>query len=116
MAATYVIYHNPRCRKSREGLKILQEAGVEPEIVEYLEDPPGQKKIGEILAKTGLDPQDLVRKKEKEYKLAGLTKESTRAEVVRAIATYPKLLERPVVVRGKKAVLGRPPEKIRDLL
>lgn len=116
MADQYVIYHNPRCRKSREGLQILRDAGIEPEVVEYLKDPPSRAAVERILRALAIEPHDLLRRKEAEYKQAGLSKTSSKAEIVAAIAEHPKLLERPVVIRGARAVLGRPPEKIRDLL
>jgi arsenate reductase len=116
VAEKFVIYHNPRCRKSREGLQVLRDAGIEPEVVEYLKDPPTKTRVEQLLRLLALEPHDLLRRKEAEYKQAGLSKTSSRAEIAAAIARYPKLLERPVVVRGKRAVLGRPPEKIRELL
>jgi arsenate reductase len=114
--AKYQIYHNPRCAKSREGLKLLRDKGVEPEIIEYLKDPPSAKRIEEMIKMLGIEPHDLLRRKEKEYKQAGLSPDSSPTAIVKAIARYPKLMERPVVVKGKKAVLGRPPEAIRKLL
>jgi arsenate reductase len=116
VAETYVIYHNPRCRKSREGLQILRDAGIEPEIVEYLKDPPSRSAVEKILRLLDVEPHDLLRSKEAEYRQAGLSRQSGRSEIAAAIAEHPKLLERPVVLHGERAVLGRPPEKIRDLL
>jgi len=112
----YTIYHNPRCSKSRNTLALLQERGLEPEIVLYLEDKPSALEIGELLSKLGIAAAQLVRRNEDDYKRAGLSKASSEEELIAAMAAYPKLIERPVVVRGQRAVLGRPPENIMDLL
>lgn len=109
------IYHNPRCSKSRQTLALLREAGIEPRIVEYLAEPPDAERVRELFRLTGLPPGDLVRKKESAYREAGLSKDSTAEEIARAIAEHPILLERPIVVRGDRAVLGRPPEAVRAL-
>ncbi len=111
------IYHNPRCSKSREALKRIREAGYEPEVVEYLKTPPSQKELDRLLKLLGLQPQELMRKQEKEYKELGLAgKKLTRREAIRLMVEHPRLIERPVVVRGDRAVLARPPEKVDELL
>lgn len=111
-----VILHNPRCAKSREALKLLQERGVPLEIVEYLKQPLSLDELKKLRQKLGLPASQWVRKKEKEYAQAGLSKDSSEAEILSAIARYPILLERPIVIRGQKAVIGRPPEKVLELV
>lgn len=110
------IYHNPRCRKSRETLALIQDAGKEPEIVEYLKNPPTQKELKEILALLKMDPQDLIRKGEAVYKEKFKGKELSNAQWIKAMVENPVLIERPIVVKGKKAVVGRPPENVNALL
>ena len=110
------IYHNPRCRKSREALNIIQNHGVEPEVVLYLETPPSRKEIQEVLEKLKMQPIDLVRKEEKLYKESYRGKEFSNDEWIRILADNPKLIQRPVVVKGKKAIIGRPPESVQILL
>ena len=111
------IYHNPRCSKSRQTLKLIQDAGVEPEVVEYLNSPPSRKELDAILKLLGMEPKDLMRKGEAIFKEFGLgSKELSRQEAIKVMVENPKLIERPIVVRGKKAVLGRPPENVNELL
>ncbi len=110
------IYHNPRCSKSRQTLEIIQNAGVEPEIVLYLETPPSESELRSLIEKLGIQAHDLLRNKEAEYKEAGLSKVSNEADIIAAMLKYPKLIERPIVVNGDKAVLGRPPENVSTLL
>lgn len=112
----YVIYHNPRCSKSRATLALLEEHGIEPAVELYLVDTLGEAAIGELLAKLKLTAAQLVRRSEADYKAAGLDRDSTEAQLVAAMAVYPKLIERPIVVRGDQAVLGRPPENVLALL
>lgn len=116
MASKIELYHNPRCSKSRQALKLLRERGVEPEIVEYLETPPSRSRIERILRMLPNELHETVRRKEPEYKKAGLTKDSSLKQVAAAIAEHPKLLERPVAIRGGRAVLGRPPERVLEIL
>lgn len=113
-----VIYHNPRCAKSRETLELLRGAGVEPEIVEYLKTPPDAATLDALCRKLGIEPQALVRYKEALAKALGLAPQDPRprAEWLRLLAGNPVLIERPIVVRGAQARLGRPPEAVRDLL
>jgi len=109
------IYHNPRCSKSRTTLAMLEQHGVAPEIVLYLETPPNKAQIKKLLSKLGISAGELVRRGEEAYKTCGLHKGSTDAEIIAAMAEHPKLIERPIVVKGDKAVLGRPPENIEAL-
>jgi arsenate reductase (glutaredoxin) len=111
------IYHNPRCSKSRQGLELLREKGIEPTIVEYLKTPMDKKSLVDILDKLNMEPRDLMRKKEKEYKENGLNDETlSRDSLLEAMVKFPKLIERPVVVSGTIAALGRPPENILHIL
>ncbi len=109
------IYHNPRCSKSRQTLALIEENGVKPEIIEYLAAPPTQKDLQDIVAKLKIAPRDLVRKKE--AKEAGLDLAAmSDPQVIKAMANHPAIIERPIVVKGSKAVLGRPPENVLTLL
>ena len=110
------IYHNPRCSKSRNTLALLQENGVEPEVVLYLETAPDAAEIRGLLDKLQLQASELVRRGEEAYKACGLSRDSSEDEIVAAMALHPKLIERPIVVRGERAVLGRPPENALELL
>lgn len=111
------IWHNPRCSKSRQALALLQERGMNPRVVKYLEDPPTVARLEEVLRALGMEPRELMRKKEKPYAELGLGDPGrTRAELVRAMAEHPILIERPVIVRGRRAVVGRPPERALDVL
>lgn len=111
------IYHNPRCSKSRQTLALLEENGVEPEVVLYLETPPSTSDLKELLSKLGISARDLLRKGEDAYKENGLSDKSLSEEVlIQAMTQFPKLIERPIVVKGSKAVLGRPPENVLELI
>lgn len=110
------IYHNPRCRKSRETLNIIQNHGIEPEVVLYLETPPSRQEIREVLAKLHIRAEDLVRKEEKLYKDEYKDRQLSEEEWVNVLADNPKLIQRPVVINGKKAIIGRPPESVHVLL
>ncbi len=111
------IYHNPRCSKSRQALKLLEEQGIEPEIIRYLETPPDQAELTRILDLLGLEPRDLMRRKEKEYRELGLDDpELGREQLIRAMVEHPRLIERPIVVQGDRAALGRPPEQVLEVL
>jgi arsenate reductase len=110
------IYHNPRCSKSRQTLQLLRDRGVEPEIVEYLKAPPDAETLGRLLAMLGLEPRDLMRRKEKDYKEHGLDDATlSRDALIAAMVAHPRLIERPIVVKDGRAALGRPPERIIDL-
>lgn len=110
------IYHNPRCSKSRTTLALLEEHGVSPDVVLYLETPPSEQDISGLLAKLGMTAGQLVRRGEDAYKDCGLGKGSSDAQVLAAMAEHPKLIERPIVVMGSRAVLGRPPENVLALI
>ena len=111
------IYHNPRCSKSRQTLQLLQEQGVEPEVVEYLKTPPDKATLKRILKMLGLEPRALMRTKEAEYKEQGLDDPAlTRDQLIDAMIATPKLIERPIVIKDGKAALGRPPEKVLEIL
>ncbi|MDH5171289.1 MAG: arsenate reductase (glutaredoxin) [Gammaproteobacteria bacterium] len=112
----YTIYHNPRCSKSRNTLALLESNGIEPEIVLYLETPLDARQIKGLLGKLGMSAAGLVRRGEDDYKASGLGRDSGEAEIIAAMAACPKLLERPIVVRGDRAVLGRPPENVLELI
>ncbi len=114
---TVEIYHNPRCSKSRQTLKLLEERGIEPTVIKYLETPPDQETLSRILDLLGLEPRELMRRKEKEYKELGLDDPSLgREQLIRAMVEHPRLIERPIVIKDGKAALGRPPEKVLELL
>jgi len=111
------IYHNPRCSKSRETLNLLEERSIEPDVVEYLKAPPDAATLGDLLEMLGLEPRDLMRKKEAEYKELNLANpDLTRDQLIAAMVSHPRLIERPIVVTGGKAALGRPPESVLDIL
>ncbi len=111
-----IIYHNPRCSKSRQSLALLRENGVEPEVIEYLKSPPDAAALRDLLKQLGLCAHDILRTKEDAYVSCGLSPESTKAEILTAIVHHPILLERPIIVKGNRAVIGRPPENVRELL
>jgi arsenate reductase len=114
---TVTIYHNPRCSKSRQTLKLLRDKGVEPIIVEYLDTPPSAAEMKNILTLLGMAPRDLMRKKEAPYAAGGLGEENLSTEaLIEAMRADPILIERPIVVSGTTAVLGRPPENVLKLL
>jgi len=110
------IYHNPRCSKSRAALALLEERGVPLKIVEYLKTPPSRAELAALQKKLGTSPREWVRKNEDEFRAAGLSAQSTDAQLLDAMAAHPILIERPIVVRGQRAVVGRPPERVLDLL
>jgi arsenate reductase len=112
----FTIYHNPRCSKSRNTLALLEEHGVSPDVVLYLDAPPDRKEINNLLSMLGMSAGELVRRGEQDYKASGLDKNSTDEEIVNAMVAHPRLIERPIVVKGKKAVLGRPPENVLELI
>lgn len=111
------IYHNPRCSKSRQTLALLQEQQIDAQIIEYLKQPPGKAELDELLVMLNLSPRELMRTKEPEYKELGLDDESlSREALIEAMVANPKLIERPIVVHNGKAIIGRPPEKVLDIL
>lgn len=111
------IFHNPRCSKSREALALLQARGLDPEVVDYLQHPPQPDELRTLLAQLGLPARELLRSGEEEYASLGLADASLSDEaLLQAIAAHPKLLQRPIVVHGERAVIARPPELLLQLL
>lgn len=111
------IYHNPRCSKSRSTLALLEEHGQAPDVVEYLQTPPDAAELKRILDLLGLEPRELMRTKEAEYREQQLDNpDLSRDELIDAMVATPKLIERPIVIRDGKAVIGRPPENVLDIL
>ncbi|HCS63638.1 MAG TPA: arsenate reductase (glutaredoxin) [Cellvibrio sp.] len=111
------LYHNPRCSKSREALNLLREQGQEPEIVLYLETPPNAKTLKALLGKLGIGARDLLRKGEDAYKELNLADgKLSDAALIKAMVENPKLIERPIAINGDKAVIGRPPENVLQII
>jgi arsenate reductase len=111
------IYHNPRCSKSRQTLSLLHDKGIEPTVVEYLKTPPDAATLNAILKQLGMEPRDLMRKKEAEYKALKLDDPAlSREALIQAMVDHPKLMERPIVIANQKAALGRPPENVLEIL
>jgi len=112
-----ILYHNPRCRKSRQALALLQQHGITPEIIEYLEKPPSKSQLKRILKMLQYKPRELMRRKEPLYRQLALDNPAlTQEELVNAMVANPTLIERPIVVVGERAALGRPPENIVEIL
>ncbi len=111
------IYHNPRCSKSRQTLALLQERGIEPDVVEYLKQPPSAAELADVINKLGIAPRQLLRTKEAEFKQAGLDSDAVSDDqIIAAMIEHPKLIERPIVINGNKARIGRPPEDVLEIL
>ncbi len=111
------IYHNPRCSKSRTTLELLHERKVDTDIIEYLKNPPGKRELEQLLELLKLEPRQLMRTGENEYTALGLGDESlSRDALIEAMIAHPQLIERPIVVHNGKAAIGRPPEKVLDIL
>ena len=111
------IYHNPKCSKSRQTLKLLQEQGINPVTIEYLKNPPTVEKLKGILSLLGISPRDLLRKKEDEYKELGLANSDlSDGDLIDLMIKNPILIERPIVLANGKAALGRPPEQVLKIL
>jgi arsenate reductase len=112
-----IIYHNPRCSKSRETLKILEDNGHSPKIIEYLIQPNSNNQIRSLINMLGIAPRDILRTGEEAYKTLNLADHSiSDDDIIEAIRQHPVLLERPIVINGKKAVIGRPPVRVLDIL
>jgi arsenate reductase len=111
----FTIYHNPRCTKSRATLELLRQRGIEPAIVLYLETPPDAAELRAIVTKLGIEPEQLVRKGEDVYKSKYAGKALSDAQWIKAMVDDPVLIERPIVVHGERAVIGRPPENVESL-
>ena len=114
--ANVTIWHNPRCSKSRNAAQLLEERGVEAEVVRYLDTPPTKEEIKEVLKMLGISARELMRTKEAIYKELGLKDVEDEEKLIEAMAAHPKLIERPVVIKDGKAAIGRPIEKIVELL
>ncbi|MDQ6972064.1 MAG: arsenate reductase (glutaredoxin) [Mariprofundaceae bacterium] len=110
------IYHNPRCSKSRATLALLDEQGIEPQIIEYLNTPPSEAELACILDMLEMTPEELMRKGEAEYKEHFSGKTLSRAQTIALMVQYPKVIERPIVLNGEKAAIGRPPESVLEIL
>lgn len=111
------LFHNPRCSKSRRALELLEERGIQPDIVRYLETPPSAAELKALLGKLGIGARQLLRTGEDEYKELELANPALSDEqLIQAMASHPKLIERPILIVGDKAVIGRPPEKVLEIL
>jgi len=114
MAVT--IYHNPRCSKSRQTLALLEDKGVDITIIEYLKTPPTAEQLDQILTLLGMEPEALMRKNEAEYREHFKGKSLNRDEAIALMVQYPKVIERPIVINGNKATIGRPPESVLNIV
>ena len=111
------IFHNPRCSKSRETLQLLRARGLQPDIVEYLDSPPTPEQLSAILDQLGLQPRELMRSNESEYRELGLDDPAlTRQQLIQAMANNPRLIQRPIVLSEGRAALGRPPQSVLEIL
>jgi arsenate reductase len=115
MSEKVIVWHNPRCSKSRNGIKYLDEKGIDYEVRRYLDEPPTVGEIKEVLRKLGMEPRELMRTKEKIYRELGLREVEDEEKLIEAMAEHPKLIERPIVIRGDKAVVARPESRIDEL-
>lgn len=112
-----ILYHNPRCSKSRAALELLEQRGLTPKVVRYLETPPSVAELTSILARLGIRPRQLLRSGEEEYKRLDLANASLSDEqIIAAMVAHPKLIERPILIVGNTAAIGRPPENILEIL
>ena len=117
MTSAVTIFHNPRCSKSRATMQIIESKGISPEVVEYLKQPPDYQQLDATLELLGLEPRQLMRTREKAYKGNNLDDPNlSREDLVRAMIDNPILIERPIVIHNGKAVIGRPPEKVLEIL
>ena len=117
MTSAVKIFHNPRCSKSRQTMQLLESSGVTPDIIEYLKQPPSYEDLVETLELLGLEPRELIRSHEKPYKENNLDDPGlSREDLIMAMIENPVLIERPIVFHDGKAVIGRPPEKVLDIL
>jgi arsenate reductase len=109
------IYHNPRCSKSRQTLMLLEERGITPEIIKYLDTPPSAQALVDVVKALGIKPWDLLRRNEAAFKDLQLAADAADEDVITAMLEHPILIERPIVIRGHRAVIGRPPEAVLSL-
>ena len=113
----FTIYHNPRCSKSRQTLELLKEKSIEPEVVLYLDNPPSKDEISKLLNILGINPRELIRKGEDEYKIHNLKDQTiSDQKIIEIMSENPKLIERPIVISNNKAIIGRPPENVLKLI
>ena len=114
---TLSIYHNPRCSKSRQTLQLLEEHGITPQVIDYLETPPDAPTLAALLDMLGMEPRELMRKKEKDYRASGADNpQLSRDQLIDLMVRNPRLIERPIVVCNGRAAIGRPPEKVLEVL
>ncbi|HPR07311.1 MAG TPA: arsenate reductase (glutaredoxin) [Denitromonas sp.] len=116
MSDSITLFHNPRCSKSRAALSLLQEAGADVNVVLYLDTPPSRDTLARVVAQLGITPDALLRRGEEIFKTEYQGKTLGADAALDALATHPKLIERPIAIRGTRAVIGRPPEKVLELL
>lgn len=115
--SNFTIYHNPRCSKSRLTLELLKDKGIDPKVILYLETPPSEKELVLILKKLNMEARELLRKGEAEFKELKLSDSSKSEEdLIKAMVHFPKLMERPIVIYGDRAVIGRPPENVLKII
>ena len=114
--ANVTIWHNPRCSKSRDSFKLLEERGIDAEVIKYLDTPPTKDELKEVLKMLGMAPRELMRTKEDLYKALNLEEETDDEKLIEAMVANPRLIERPVVIKDGKAVIGRPLEKVIELI
>ncbi len=116
MTTDVVIFHNPRCSKSRQTLKLLRDRGIEPDVVRYLDNPPTRAAIGKLLKQLGIEAHALLRRKEARYRELELSADVPATQLIEAMAEHPILIERPIVIAGDQARIGRPPEAVLEIL
>lgn len=117
MSQSIKIYHNPRCSKSRQTLELIRQQGIEPEVIEYLKTPPSKSELVDILSRLNMEPRQLMRTKEVEYRENNLdSTELSNDQLIDAMVKNPKLIERPIVINLQKVALGRPPENVLEIL
>ena len=115
--SNFTIYHNPRCSKSRLTLELLKDKGIDPKVILYLETPPSEKELVLILKKLNMEAKELLRKGEAEFKEQNLSDTSKSEEdIIQAMVHFPKLMERPIVIYGDRAIIGRPPENVLKIM
>lgn len=112
-----IIYHNPRCSKSRQALQLLRDQNIEPDVIEYLNTPPTANALKDILRLLGISPRELMRTKEPAYRENHIDDETlNEQQLIDMMVKYPKLIERPIIIHGNKAVIGRPTDKVLEIL
>ncbi len=116
MSERIIVWHNPRCSKSRNGIRYLDEKGVEYEVYRYLDEPPTVEELKRVLKKLRMSPRELMRTKEAIYRELGLKEVTEDEKLIEAMAEHPRLIERPIVIHGEKAVVARPENKIDEIL